>query len=340
MLDTSRFGNLAVGVTAAALLAGCGSAMPPPQAGGSPASLTTSSQAASKAARAVAFLSDWNNDVVYAIDRQGDVSSFSVLGGPQGLAVDGDRNLYVVNEAYSSVYVYAPPYDGSPRVLTGAGVRPTGVAIDGSGNVAVTSTGSATSGIGGVAFYSKGASTPTKVIAANSKFAGDYYCAFDADGNLYLDSQNGSGPFEAGEVVGGINGKSVTPLTTKNLVQYPGGMQVTHDGEIAILDQSVNGSTATIFTYNPPKRGSLGNPVQTTSLSGSNDAVAFALTKKNEAFTGDTFFAAGRPKSNHEDQIGEAQWFVYPSGGGAVKSIRLNYNATIVGAAVDPAEMP
>jgi hypothetical protein len=336
MLKNSRFTQALVGVVAAAMMAGCGSAVPASQPGAS-----APFSAASKAARAVAFLSDWDNDVVYAIDSQGNVTTMAAVGGPEGLAVDAKHNLYVANEAYSEVLVYAPPYNSSPKVLSNAGVRPTGVAIDKDGDVAVTSTGSATSGMGGVTFYAKGATAPTKVIAANSKFAGDFYCAFDAHGNLYLDSENGSGPFEAGEVVGGINGKSVTPLTTENLVQYPGGVQVTRGGEIAILDQSANGSTATIYTYNPPKHGSLGSPVQTTSLASSNDAVAFALTNRtNQVLTGDTYFTLDKPRSNHQDQIGQAQWFGYPSGGGALKAIRLNYNATIVGAAVNPAESP
>lgn len=335
MPHESRIGLALSALGAAMILGGCASAIPSSQPAGSAAALH-----AAKPSRAVAFLSDWNNDVVYVIDSQGNVTTLSAIGGPEGLAVDAQHNLYVVNDAYSEVQIYAPPYNAGFTVLSNAGIRPVGVAVDRNGDVAVTSTGSATSGIGGVAFYAKGSTTPTNVIAANSKFAGDFYCAFDAKGNLYLDSRNGSGPFEAGEVVGGINGKSVTPLTTKNLVQYPGGMQVTSKGQIAILNQSANGTAATVYTYDPPKHGSLGNPIATTGLISSYDAVAFALTRQGEIFTGDTYYAANRPRSNHQDQIGQAQWFAYPSGGASSKNIRLNYNTTIVGAAVNPAEMP
>lgn len=286
-----------------------------------------------KTGHAVAFLSDWDNDVVDIVDSQGAVTTLPVTG-PEGLALDAKHNLYIVNAAYSDVLIYAPPYSGSPKTLVDAGVVPIGVAVDGKGDVAVASTGSSSAGVGAVVFYRDGATKPSSVVAANSKFAGDYYCAFDAAGNLFITSKNGSGPFEAGEIVGGATGTAVTPLTTKNLLQFPSGIAVTHDGKIAILDQSSNNSTATIYTYNPPKHHSLGSPVATTSLAGANDAIAFALTGQGKhVFTGDTFFAAGRVRSNHEDQIGQAQWFDYPSGGAQIQNVRLAYNATIVGVA-------
>lgn len=174
----------------------------------------------SKANQAVAFLSDFDNDVVDIIDTQGSVTTLPVTG-PEGLAVDAKHNLYIVNAAYSDVLVYAPPYNGSPHVLANAGVVPIGVAVDSKGDVAVASVGTASTGVGGVVFYAPGAKKPTKIVDANREFAGDYYCAFDAKGNLYVDSKNVSGPFEAGEIVGGITGTSVTPLTTKNLLNTP-----------------------------------------------------------------------------------------------------------------------
>ena len=226
--------------------------------------------------RRTAFISDANNHAVYIV-RQGQVAATLDVDGPAGLAADASHNLYVANVAGSNTLVYAPPYNGTPTTLTDPGFRPNGVAVDAKGNVAVTSYESNSYGFGSIAFYAKGATSPTKVILADSKFAGDYYCAFDASGNLYLDSKNGSGPFEAGEVVGGIAGKVVKPLTTANLLQYPGGVQVTKSGQIAILDQSNGSGSPTIYTYSPPSHGSLGKPVATTPLSSANDAVAFAF---------------------------------------------------------------
>ena len=330
MRTVSFLGNTFAAGAAAAMLAGCASAVP------SSAAAVPAVQARhplNKASHAVAFLSDFNNDVIDIIDNQGNVTTLPATG-PEGLAVDAKHNLYVVNAAYSDVMIFAPPYNGSPKVLANAGVMPIGVAVDRKGDVAVASVGTFSTGVGAVVFYGKGALKPTNIVDANREFAGDYYCAFDANGNLYVTSKNGSGPFEAGEIVGGITGTAVTPLTTKNLVQYPSGIAVTGDGKIAILDQSQKGSTATIYTYNPPKGHSFGNPIATTELAGANDAVAFAFTDRGrQVFSGDTYYTVGRVKSNHQTPMGQAQWFDYPSGG-QVNDIGLGYGSVIVGAAV------
>jgi hypothetical protein len=348
MRNPSAIRRLSSAAATLAILAGCSggagnsfAGIPQQSVSQSQATLPTSSQA--KSGNVTEFISDWDNDVVYII-RGGKLSSTLHVDGPEGLAVDASHNLYVVQVAYSQVLIYAPPYNGSPKILSNAGVRPVGVAVDRNGNVAVTSvpfSGSA----GGVVFYAKGATNPTNAIPANGKFSGDFYCAFDKHGNLYLDSENGSGPFEAGEVAGGISGTKVTPLTTNNLVTFPAGMQVTESGKIAILDESDGSGSATIYAYNPPKHGSFGNPVSTTRLSASNDALAFAFVGRRNQFvlTADTLFDQLKPKRgnpNHQDQIGQTQEFAYPSGGGVMESVRLEYNATLVGVAVDPAASP
>jgi|ERR1700722_14175171 sugar lactone lactonase YvrE len=346
MHRSSQTAQFLVVTIVVATLAGCSgaaiSSLSPTNLGPS-VSKSFTSRPAKKAGGEVAFVSDSNNNAVYVI-RQGQLSETLNVDGPEGVAVDTAHNLYVANVAGSNILVYAPPYNGTPRALEDPGFRPNGVALDAKGNVAVTSFESNTYGLGSIAFYTKGATSPTKIILADSTFAGDYYCAFDASGNLYLDSKNGSGPFEAGEVVGGIDGKRVKPLTTGNLLQYPGGMQVTKSGKIAILDQSEGSGTPTIYTYNPPSHGSFGNPIATTLLASANDAVAFAFEDRNDrfVFTADTYFTSPKAKhvkSDHEDQIGQTQSFNYP-GGGMVTSVRLPDNAILVGVALNPPESP
>ncbi len=310
MQELPQAANVLTTVAAAMLLAACAGSSTPSL----PAGAVSSGHAAGHESEVAAFISDVDNDVVDIIDRHGNVTTLPVTG----------------------------PYNGTPRVLSAAGVIPIGVAVDRNGNVAVSSVGTFSTGLGGVAFYARGATKPTKIVQANSKFGGDYYCAFDAHGNLYVDSQSGSGPWEAGVIAGGVNGNAVTPLTTKNLVQYPGGMQVTRSERIAILDQAAGGQTATISTYDPPKGHSLGNPISTTALSASNNAVASALTNRTgKVLTGDTFSTLDQGvKSDHQNQIGQAQWFDYPSGGASIKSTRLAYNATIAGVALNQPQMP
>jgi hypothetical protein len=343
MRESGFSGTFLIAAMLAVQAAGCSGgtgnplAAPPPQSAAAPLS-------GAKHGGTIEFISDSNNNLVYVVNEQGQVATFHV-NGPEGLAVDVSQNLYVTDVADSDVLVYPPPYTTVSKTLSDAGYRPVGVAVDGQGNVAVTSVESNSYGPGSVALYAKGATSPTKTIVADGNFAGDFYCAFDAKGNLYLDSKNGSGPFEAGEVVGGVNGKTVTPLTTENLLQYPGGMQVSKGGKIAILNQG-NGSTApVIYTYNPPKKGSLGSPVMTTTLSAGNDAIAFAFQGKGDRYvlTADTFFSVPNQRgmrSNHEDPIGQTQLFDYPTGGSAQKLLRLNLDATLVGVAVSPAVIP
>ncbi|MGA2761347.1 MAG: hypothetical protein ABSF08_13635 [Candidatus Cybelea sp.] len=338
MHSSSQTVQLLAAMAAVAILAGCSGAATPSLA----PTESFAGHAGTKAGE-TAFISDANNHAVYIV-RQGQVAATLDVDGPAGLAVDASHNLYVANVAGSNILVYAPPYNGTPTTLTDPGFRPNGVAVDAKGNVAVTSYESNSYGFGSIAFYAKGATSPTKVILADSKFAGDYYCAFDASGNLYLDSKNGSGPFEAGEVVGGIAGKVVKPLTTANLLQNPGGVQVTKSGQIAILDQSNGSGSPTIYTYGPPSHGSLGKPVATTPLSSANDAVAFAFEGRDDHFvlTADTFSAlpgTKRVEGDHEDQIGQTQLFNYP-GGSIVTTVRLPYNTVLVGVALNPPESP
>ena len=343
MRSTPQFVTSLAATLLGAVLAGCSSSAGSVLAPSQPTSSSAPGNADVKVAkgdRAAEFISDANNHEVDIISHQGAVSTLHVYG-PEGVAVDASHNLYVVDAAGDDVQIYAPPYNGKPKTLSGAGVMPYGIAIDRNGNVAVTSLGSPSVGPGGIAFYAKGATSPTNKIIANGTFAGDYYCAFDADGNLYLDSQNGSGPFEAGEVAGGINGTSVTPLTTTNLVRYPSGIQFTKAGKIAILDQGTGSVAATIYTYDPPINGSFGAPVKTTLLSNANNAIAFAFDDQSDhvVLTADTFYTVNKAmtvRPNHEDQIGQTQRFNYPAGGSPTQSIRLAYDAELVGVAINP----
>src|ERR1700760_4600257 len=178
----------AVAATAAMILSACSG----PQPSGSSVVPGSGAARAGKSTQPTEFVSDWNNDVVDVIKGGVAVRSIDVTG-PEGLTVDAEHNLYVTNVAGSNVLVYAPPYTGSPIVLDDAGYRPSDVAVDANGNVAIASTQSNAYGLGSVAFYPKGATEPARTIVANGRFAGDYYCAFDASDNLFLTSKSGSG---------------------------------------------------------------------------------------------------------------------------------------------------
>jgi hypothetical protein len=294
-------------------------------------------QAGAKKGQATIFVSDWDLDAVYVIQNGAVVQTLKVYG-PQGMAVDSAGNLYVTDVAYSNVLVFAPPYTGSSSVLDDAGYRPSDVAVDANGNVAVTSFESNSYGPGSVAFYPKGATKPSKTIVANHTFAGDYFCAFDANGNLFVTSKSGYGPFAVGEVVGGIAGKSVKALTTGNILAAPAGIQVSANSRIVVLDQDQSGDYPTLYAYGEPKNGALGKPLATTAFP-ANDAISFAFEGKsdNYAISADTYFDAprGRVKADHENAYGQMQIFDYPGGGG-VSRVGLPLDSEPVGVAVSP----
>ncbi len=150
-----------------------------------------------------------------------------------------------------------------------------------------------------------------------------YFCGFDGKGNFFVSGEDSSFAPTFGEVPNAIKGKTTyTTLTTGNSIQFPGGVEVTTKGKIAIDDQL----GAAIYTYNPPKNGSFGSPINTTGLTGSGDAVTFAFTSNNkDLWTGDAVNA-------------ESLEFAYPAGGSAVKTISVGGEP--IGVAIVPAEKP
>ena len=214
------------------------------------------------------FISDAGGEV-FILDRQLKITAtLTGFSYALGLTVDKSHNLYVADGLASRILVFAPPYNGTPKILSDPGFQPNDVAVDSKGNVAVTNLyNSSGGGPGGIVFYAKGATNPTKSIPANGTFSGDYFCAFDASGNLYVDSLHGSGPFGVGEVVGGIAGTKVKPLTTNNIIQSFGGIEVTAKGRIAILAEGNYPTPSIIYAYDPPHGGSLRSPVTSTPLS-------------------------------------------------------------------------
>jgi hypothetical protein len=242
---------------------------------------------------------------------------------PQGLATDAKGNLYVVDTNNSRILVYAPPYTKTPTTLSDSGYYPAGVAVYSKGKttwVAVTNICSAPNCTqGGFIVYKNGKS---KGAFQSSSIYRVYFCDFDAKGNLYVDGENSSAGIVVGEIPNAIKNKQTfNVLTTGNSISFPGGVQVTSKGKIAIDDQT----GLAVYTYNPPKNGSLGSPIATTPLSGLSDPVEFALTKNNkDLWTGDY------PNST-------ANEFAYPAGGSAVTSWSATY---ALGIAVVPADKP
>lgn len=269
------------------------------------------------------FFSDYIRNAVYIYAHGKRIATLTGFANPSGLATDASANLYVANEGAANILEYAPPYSRTPTTLNDPGQFPVDVAVDSHGNVAACSLGSPSFGAGSVSFYPPGSSNPTNTISSTS-LREVYFCAFDANGNLYLDGLDPTYSFFiAGEIVGGISGTAITTLTTTNTILYPGGVQVTTNGQIAFMDQ---GPGPAIYSYNPPVSGSLGSPVATTPLTGANDPVSFAFDK---GIT-DVFIA--------DAGLVSATKYAYPAGGSPLRSHKLPAGGLPIGAAITPTE--
>jgi hypothetical protein len=252
--------------------------------------------------------------------------TISGLSSPQGLDTDANSNLYVANGGAGTVLIYATPYTGEPTTLSDPGYFPGGVAQFNKGEyVAVTNVISNSGGAGNLLLFKNGELVAT---ITNSSFKYYNFCAWDSAGNLYVTGQNSSRGTVIGKVPDATKGKTtLNVLKTANSIALPGGIQVTHAGLIAIVDQG-SGSGSTIYTYNPPVDGKLGSPVSTISLTGSRDILGFAfLSSDDDVWAADSANTA----------FAFAEW-AYPAGGSNVKSVKASGGG--VGVAVVPRQAP
>lgn len=155
--------------------------------------------------------------------------------------------------------------------MSDPGQYPVDVAVLENGEfVAVTNILSTSGRPGSVTLYKKGKAVRT--ISSSSR-ARVYFDGFDAKGNLYVDGENSNGDVVVGEIAKlTTSGKTIKTLTYNGTIGFPGAVVVTTASKIAVADQIAG----VIHTYNPPKNGSLGNPIYTTPLAGSSDPVTLS----------------------------------------------------------------
>ena len=283
------------------------------------------------AGKPLVFVADGTSNVSIYLARGNNkmVGQISGLNFPWGLATDTARNLYIAEG--SDVLVYAPPYTGMPTlVLDDTGYFPSGVAVSADGAVGVTNTciaPSCSAGTGSVTLYAKNSTEPCATLIADAtNFPyGPNFGAFDDKGTFYIDGQGPSYGSTFGEVKGGCSAKRIRLLTTTNNGGIPDGIQVDKADHVAAL-QNQSGQ-ATIYTYDRPKNGSLGNPISSTPMTGSPGAYTFA------------FLRSGNALYTAVDGQGVAAQYDYPAGGAAEKSIPLTTKGP-AGIAVTPPLVP
>ena len=203
---------------------------------------------------------------------------------------------------------------------------PNAVAISRRGVVGVANECNAPScgaGTGSVTFYAKNSTEPCATITLDpSKFSYlAYGAAFDHKGKFYFDGDNSTFSSVLGEISGGCKATKARLLTTTNTVKFAQGIQVDKMDRVAVVDTG----SALVDTYDRPKKGSLGNPVSTTLLTGSSDPVTVAFLSSGGAF----YVADGT-----DDVVDE---YKYTEGGEAINIIS---SGIALGVAVTPPLVP
>ena len=262
------------------------------------------------------------------------------------LATDTAGDLYSANSSVSSssVTVYAPPYTSGPK-LTLSTREASAVAVSRQGTVAVVACTipSGSQCADGVVFYAAGSTTPCATVPLYpSPFPnGVFGITFDRTGNLYVDS-TGSGtsaPLTVGKIDGGCNAKKVKTFITANSIAFAGDIKVDKAGRLAILAAAgTSPYTVAIDAYDPPKKGSLGNPVSSTSLLGNISSGPFPSGAFAFMISGRGLWA-GYENVGPSDAAG-AYEFAYRAGGTPEKTIIGAPDTFTYGVSVTPPLVP
>jgi len=161
------------------------------------------------------------------------------LAGPEGLALDGQGDIYVANFA-NLVTEYASGSSGDAlpiASIAGAGTQlaaPTGIAIDASGKIYVTNLIGGVSAAGSVTVYppgSNGDAAPLATIAgSNTGLSGPEGIAIDAAGSIYVANLVG-GSSGTGSITIYASGSSgdAAPTATISGAQLQGPQSVAVD---------------------------------------------------------------------------------------------------------------
>jgi hypothetical protein len=251
------------------------------------------------------------NDLIYVSDAESnDVTVYTYPQGtlvgtlhgfsePQGECSDKLGNVWIVNTETGNVIEYAHAGTTPIAIVSDSGYYPAGCAIDPTtGNLAVANIASTTPGDeGNVAIFPAGHGSPIYYTPAN--IARDYFCAYDANGNLYVDGQSGpSTGFGFAELPNGSAG--FTSVTLDRSISFPGAVQ--WDGRhVAIGDQSAN------VIYQVKVSGSNGTVLRTTTLGGASDVIQF--------------WKLGRKVVAADSGLAFVGFWKYPAGGSPVRKI-------------------
>jgi hypothetical protein len=311
---------------AVAMLTGCGGlpqpiaapgAMPPGPASAMHAVHSKSWMARDTATSALLYISDFGTNDVYVysypqLRLKGKLTGFNEVAGE---CVNRAGDVFITNDRYINIYVFAHGGKAPIRTLSDPGYEPAGCSVDRiSGNLAVANFMRVGSSFGGgdVAIYKDGKGNP-EAHYSDSDIAEVYSCAYDNAGNLFVDGVDYGSDFQFAELPSG--GTSFRNITLDQTIQIPGGVQ--WDGQhVAVEDQ------VTTVIYQFSINGSNGTKVGETLLSGASGVDQFWIERRNVIAP--------------EYDAGEVGIWNYPAGG--VTKAKISGLKEPKGATISPAQ--
>jgi hypothetical protein len=313
-MKLSSLGPVGALAATAALLAACGESQPPI---GAPGAMPQSRTTATHADRSGSWMlpEAKNEDLLYVPDFFADdvdvysypaakaVGKLTGFDAPQGECVDTAGDVWITNEYSAQITEYAHGGVSPIATLSDSGYLPLDCSVDPTtGNLAVTNLLTTDGEQGTVAVYTAAKGAPTLYSDLRKMFT-VYFCGYDNKGNLFVDGRQfplgGSqvGQFQFAEILKGSN--TFTNIALDKKVLYPGGIH--WDGAYVALGNLLKGE---IY------QTSSGNIVNTVSLKRRTSAIDFDVESKHVLIGLDS----GQ---------GEMGVWNYPSGGAAVRMLRL-----------------
>jgi hypothetical protein len=251
------------------------------------------------------FVSDILSDGVNVFHTGGEkIATIGGIGSPEGLASDTSGDLYVADFYGNNVLEFAS--DGKTLLATFSDKEfyPNDVDVDSeSGLVGVTGANTR-GGAGRVDFFTARSATRCRAVSTQPYYfvsAG----AFDR-GKFYVVGETSYNASLIGVIASpGCAATKIRSLTFANTIVGVAAIRITPAGRIAVLDAG----TSTIYTYDPPVDGNLGQPVATTQLNGLRDPRSFAFSQHGAfVYVTDPYYFS-------------TYTFAYPAGGNALRTI-------------------
>lgn|GEM_PF-1992483 len=340
MLTPKTLLNMAVALSAAAVVAGCAGAnqsnslaVTQPAIGGPVQTLGLTSwisPAAKSSKKGLIYVADYSNSAVHIYPEEGmDQKQIGLITGlpiVEYLNVDRWHNLYVVEFVAGQVVVFPRGSMQPSLTLTvePSKTYPNAVTISKTGEVAVGQFQQ-----NGINFYHKGQTMPYNIVPPVPGYSSGF-CAYDKHGNLYTIESTSSGPSHIGEIVGGGTGSTTVDLGVNTGITNAKGIQVDTHGNIAVV-----GDSGTLNLYKPGSN----TLISTNMLNGNpNPNGGFTLLKNGKKL----YVASAILDGN----LGQAFEYAYPSGGNVLNTITVqpptsgSGETAVTGVAVDPPERP